>query len=107
MLYSLTIIALLSTAQAEPSENAVRLLSRFPVGAVPESPAVLDAVDALAERAGTEELTLLKSLVSHEKGAVRSSAQSAIAQIRARNGLPTEPAVPQKDQLLADLTTQE
>ena len=88
MLFVLAITALFSTAHADPSEEAVLLLSRFPAGFVPQMPAVLDAVDSLAESARTDELSLLVSLATHETGAVRSCALSAIAQIRARHALP-------------------
>ncbi len=108
MLFSLTIVAFLSTAHAGKSEDAVLLLSRFPIGSVPELPEVLDAVDRLAEHSSADDLPLLESLVTHETGAVRSSAQSAVARIRARHGLPVvAKSASSKAEFLASLTNDE
>jgi hypothetical protein len=107
MLFLLAIVAQLSTAHAGPSEDAIRLLSRFPTGSVPEIPEVLDAVDRLAESARPDELALLESVVTHEVGAVRSSAVAAIAQIRARHGLPAPATAAPTSSYLAELTPRE
>jgi len=108
MLFLFAIVAQLSTAHAGTSSEAIQLLSRFPAGAVPEIPEVLDAVDQLGQKAQTGELALLESLVKHESGAVRSSATDAIARIRARLGLaPSPDAVLPLDAYVAELVVTE
>ena len=57
--------------------DAATLLSRFPAGAVPDSPPVHAAIDALAARDDGDALALLASLRRLESGAVRDHALEA------------------------------
>ncbi len=65
-------------------EAEARLLSRYPAGRMPVDPEVMTAIQALAEDGSNDEISLLRSIVAHERPEVESAAASAIAAIRER-----------------------
>jgi hypothetical protein len=70
---------------AEPGptvEEATALLSRFPAGDVPVDPTVMDAIHTLGEIGDHTSVSLLRSLVEHERDEIASAARRAIARIR-------------------------
>jgi hypothetical protein len=78
----LTIFALTQApALAGDPEDAATMLSRFPAGAVPEVPAVMEAIEALSRTGRDEHLPLLQSLVLHERSMVGLAAMRAMARI--------------------------
>ena len=79
-LYAFTTIAL----GAHQADEAATLLSRFPAGALPNSPAVLSAIGTLGESGDPDTLPLLESLVNLEGTQVRGSALRAIDTINQR-----------------------
>jgi hypothetical protein len=75
--------------RASPASSATEapdtaLLSRFPVGRLPDSAAVLAEMSRLAERGGPEHEPLLVSIAAHERGVVRARALRALDDIDAR-----------------------
>jgi hypothetical protein len=84
MLSPLAILLCFFTAAAgatQSTDTAATLLSRYPVGAMPNSPGVLKAIGTLAESGDPDVLPLLESLVSEETSEVRGCALAAIESI--------------------------
>ena len=64
--------------------EATQILSRFPAGRIPDTPAVHRALDALARTDDRDDLALLQSLRRHEHGAVQRHAEQAEADAATR-----------------------
>jgi hypothetical protein len=73
-----------STVASAAEAPDTALLSRFPVGGLPDSAAVLAEMSRLAERGGPEHEPLLVSIAAHERGVVRARALRALDDIDAR-----------------------
>lgn len=78
----LAIVLPLATAMEPP--EATRILSRFPVGRVPDTPTVHQALDALARTHDRDDLALLQSFRRHEQGSVQQHAEQAEADVAIR-----------------------
>lgn len=88
----LTVVLPLMNAGEAP--EAAQILSRFPVGRIPDTPAVHQALDVLAHTDNRDALSLLQSLQRHEHGAVQQHAEQAEADVATRvlHGLRTADA---------------
>jgi len=82
LLFGLGLLA--AQAHAEPSLDPAALLSRYPAGAVPDTDDVHTAIDALASNDHGDALGVLRSLRTHEAGAVKAHAEEAEALVASR-----------------------
>lgn len=73
-----------ATASAADAPSAAQLLSRYPAGAIPDTPSVHSAIDSLAARDDGEALSLLDSLRRHEAGRVSEHAAEAAGLVSSR-----------------------
>jgi hypothetical protein len=71
-------------ARAASVEESASLLSRFPVGLMPASIPVLDAVGTIGEKGGESHLTLLESLIDEEDRTIRAASLAAVRGITGR-----------------------
>lgn len=76
---------LASLALASPLDDAAALLSRFPAGGVPQTDAVVSAIDTLASGGAAAERPLLGQLAQDESGRVARAATDALAALDARD----------------------
>ena len=82
----LSLIPLLAPlALAGPLDDAAALLSRFPAGGVPQTDAVVAAIDTLASDGTAAERPLLGQLAQDESGRVAHAASDALAALDARD----------------------
>jgi uncharacterized protein YdbL (DUF1318 family) len=65
-------------ALAGPLDDAAALLSRFPAGGVPQTDAVVEAIDTLGDAGGDAERPLLGQLAEEERGRVAAAASGAL-----------------------------
>lgn len=82
----LTVLAT-GPAQAASVEESATLLSRFPIGSMPASVSVLDAVGTIGEQGEESHLTLLESLIDEEDRTIREASIEAVRAITGRKQL--------------------
>jgi hypothetical protein len=64
--------------------DAIKQLSHYPAGHVPVDPVAINAIALLGERGERSEISLLRSLVDHERAEIRRVAVDAIGKVRVR-----------------------
>jgi hypothetical protein len=69
---------------APPTDEAATLLSRFPIGALPNTPGVVQAIGILGASGDPEIVPLLESLVAEEGPAVQACARHALGNFHDR-----------------------
>ena len=74
-------------AQAASVEESATLLSRFPIGLMPASVSVLDAVGTIGEQGEESHLTLLESWIAEEDRTIREASLQAVRAITGRKQL--------------------
>ncbi|MCO4744537.1 MAG: hypothetical protein KC912_07110 [Proteobacteria bacterium] len=86
MFFLLSVLLLGTPSQAAEGtvDDAVELLSRYPVGHVPVEIGTLAAIHVIGASGGRAEVGVLRSLAEHERSDVRVAAMEAIDAVRAR-----------------------